>query len=156
MTATDTTVATDNALAGVLPERTIRPRTRGYTHMSIAAATHSGIIDEQGELHTDAVAYVRAAEPTAFITLDPSAFLAELDYHYCEHPHWRYTLARIVRRKATSHSPASNSPRSDSGRARRRTNARTAPYARRGRRNARGDYISAGTRAACHQRPFTR
>jgi hypothetical protein len=99
MTATDTTVATDNALAGVLPERTIRPRTRGYMHMSIAAATHSGIIDEQGELHTDAVAYVRAAEPTAFITLDPSAFLAELDYHYCEHPHWRYTLARIVQEK---------------------------------------------------------
>lgn len=99
MTATDTTVATDTdtlMLAGVLPARTIKPRTRGFVHMDIAVVTHDVIIDEHGELHADPVGYIYTARPTAFITTDPSHFLAQLDERYHDHPHWRFTLARII------------------------------------------------------------
>jgi hypothetical protein len=104
MTATVTTGATDSdtlALAGVMPARTIKPRTRGFTFMRLAVATPDGIVDEDGELHSDIPAYVKRAEPTAFITIDPSAFLGELDDCYNLHPHWRFTLARIVADKGT-------------------------------------------------------
>jgi hypothetical protein len=85
------------ALAGVLPSRTVKPRTRGYTHMALAAATPDGlIIDEHGEVHTDPIYYIKHALPTAFVTIDPSSFLSTLDNHYRGHPHWRFTLARIV------------------------------------------------------------
>jgi hypothetical protein len=84
------------ALAGVLPSRTVKPRTRGYTHMALAVATPDGIIDEHGEVHTDPIHYVKHALPTAFVTIDPSSFLSSLDDYYRGHPHWRFTLARIV------------------------------------------------------------
>jgi hypothetical protein len=102
MTETDTTHATGNddvALAGVLPSRTVKPRSRGYVHMALAVVTHAGVIDEHGELHSDTIEYVRAAQPTAFLTPDPSSFLAALDERYHDHPHWRFTLARITQEK---------------------------------------------------------
>jgi hypothetical protein len=82
-------------LAGVMPARTVKPRTRGYVHMNLAVAALDGILDEHGEVHDDVCAYVKDSPPTAFITIDPSSFLGALDDRYNEHPHWRFTLARI-------------------------------------------------------------
>lgn len=97
MTGTDTTGATDIALAGVLPARTIKPRTRGYRHMDLAVVYgHNTVLTEHGEVIDDVWTYVRDAQPSAFITLDPSTFLATLDDRWHDHPHWRFTLARII------------------------------------------------------------
>lgn len=100
MTETVTTGETGNSdprLAGVLPARTILPRARGFKYMDIAAVYKDNLIlTEQGEVIEDATQYVHDAAPTAFIATDPSAFLHALDFRWCEHPHWRYALARIV------------------------------------------------------------
>lgn len=57
------------------------------------------VLTEQGEVIEDMIGYVHDAPPSAFITTDPSSFLHALDYWWCEHPHWRFSLARIISEK---------------------------------------------------------
>lgn len=52
------------------------------------------ILTEDGKRKGDIPRYVREAEPTVFITVDPSSFLAQLQETYALDPEWRYTLTR--------------------------------------------------------------
>jgi hypothetical protein len=58
---------------------------------------HKGfVLDESGEVYDDIPAYVRAAPPTIFVTLDSSHFLDELHTRFQFDPDWHYTLSRTV------------------------------------------------------------
>lgn len=88
-----------NPLAGVEPERTVYPRKRGYTHMPLVVVHNDMLMDEHGGVIPDLASipdYVRKADPSIFVTTDPSRLLAVLDNAFSELPGWHYTLTRSV------------------------------------------------------------
>jgi hypothetical protein len=65
--------------------------------MSLAVLHGHSLMLEDGSRKGDIPRYVRAAEPTVFVTVDPSAFLDHLQHAFQYDPTWHYTLTRANR-----------------------------------------------------------
>lgn len=71
-------------------------------HLAVIHENTDGnfILCEDGTRKGDIPRYVRTAEPTIFVTVDPSRLLAQLQVSFQYDPNWHYTLSRTTRESA--------------------------------------------------------